>query len=70
MNETSYMLYDATETKAHVTVGFCVFPNTDRVEIFDSIDGHLYDGEPEVVSKADARKMWRGLVEKGWKRCA
>lgn len=69
MNKT-FMLFNPREKQARVSVGFYVSPNADRVEIFDSINGQVFGDEPEIVSKVEARKMWLGLVKKGWKRCA
>lgn len=71
MNDTTYALYDAKEKKAHVVVYFSVSTTRDAVTLVDAVDGvELNLENPDVLSKADARRQWRDLVAKGWKRCA
>jgi len=71
MNDTTYALYDANEKQAHVVVYFSVSPAREAVTLVDAVDGiELNLENPDVVSKEEARRVWRDLVSKGWKRCA
>ncbi len=69
----TFALYDATNPdNRHVVTYFTSFWGCDTVEITDAVDGILASdpNDPEYMSVEDARKLWRHLVAKGWKRCA